>query len=103
MKCARGFFTPSLVAVLLAVIFIAVLFGTRVRDKSAPAAPRYSERYHELHGQAQRSPQQQAEFELEACRYRRDLLNYLKFTNTERYREVHGGYDSACGQVLPLQ
>jgi len=99
----RGFFTPSLVAVLLAVIFIAVLFGTRVRDKSAPLAPRYSDRYHELHGKAQRNPSQQAEFELESCRYRRDLLKYLKFTNLERYRELRAGYDPACGQILPLR
>ena len=66
---ANGFFVPALVLVFLIVLFIAMLFGTRLLERSAPVDIRYSERYHELNRKEFLDDAERAELELERCRY----------------------------------
>ena len=101
-KFHAGFFVPSMVAVFLVVIFFVLLFGTRLLNKSQPVEVGYSERYRELSGKESLSAEEQAELELETCRYKRDLVRYLKNKAMANYDREKANYRQSCEKILPL-
>jgi hypothetical protein len=106
-QVSAGFYTPSLLSVFLVVIFVAMLFGTRVlnrpeRDATAGQV-QYSERYYELVGRESLNQAERAELELEACRYRRDTIRFLANKPLTNLDSEMSRYRQACEEILPLE
>ncbi len=91
-----------MVAVFLVVIFVALLFGTRLLNRAQPVEIGYSERYRELSSKQTLSAEEQAELELETCRYQRDLVAYLKNKAMANYDREKTLYRQNCEAILPL-
>ncbi len=97
-----GFFVPALVLAFLIVLFIAMLFGTRLLERSAPVDIQYSARYHELNRKEDLSEAESAELELERCRFERALLQQLEQKDGARYEHARSRYETTCQDKLPL-
>jgi len=102
-KTTSGFYLPSLVTVLLVILFIAALFGTRLLQKTAPGNIGYSERYHELVKQETLSDAEAAELELETCKFKRKRLGYLRGKSLANYEQEASAYLATCENLLPLE
>ena len=102
-KATSGFYLPSLVTVLLVILFIAALFGTRLLQKNAPGNIGYSERYHELVKQKTLSDAETAELELETCKFKRKRLAYLRGKSLASYDQEKSDYLASCQNLLPLK
>ena len=98
----QGFFVPALVLTLLIVLFLAMLFGTRLLDRSRPMDVEYSARYHELNAKESLDADERAELEVERCRFERDLLNQLEQEDLPSYEHARSRYESECQYRLPL-
>ena len=97
-----GFFVPALVLAFLVVLFIAMLFGTRLLERNAPVEIRYSERYHELNRKESLNEAESAELEVERCRFERALVKSLQPNNGSRYEHARSRYETTCQDKLPL-
>ena len=104
---AAGFYVPSLLTVFLVVIFIALLFGTRMLNRPARDAAvgqvQYSERYLELAGRDSLNEVEQAELEMEACRYQRDTIVFLANKPLTNLDAEVSRYRQECEKILPLK
>jgi hypothetical protein len=98
----QGFFVPALVLVLLVIIFLALAFGSRLRNSSQPVDFQYSDRYHELIAKEQLSETENAELKLEKCKHDRQLLIYLQKNSPANYRDAMARYENSCSAILPL-
>jgi hypothetical protein len=96
-----------MVSVFLVVLFIAMLFGTRLLNRSEQASPgespRYSDRYYELVGRESLSETEQAELELETCRFKRDTIKFLQSKPLAHYKAEMSSYAGTCEKILPLE
>lgn len=102
-KTTGGFYLPSLVTVFLVILFVALLFGTRILQKAAPAKISHSERYHELVNRENLSDAEKSELKLESCRFRRKQLVFLRSTSFANYERDKTDYLQDCEDVLPLK
>ena len=102
VRLERGFFVPAMILVFLVIIFVALAFGTRLRDSSQPVDFQYSDRYHELIAKEQRSESENAELELEKCKHDRQLLIYLQKKSSAKYGDAKARYENSCSAMLPL-
>ncbi len=89
--------------VLLVMLFVAALFGTRLLQKTAPGKISHSERYHELVKQKTLSDAETAELELETCKFKRKRLIYLRGKSLANYDQEESDYMTACENLLPLK
>ena len=96
-----GFFLPALLLALLIMLFLAILFGARLLERSDPVAIEYSARYHELNARESLNDAERAELEVERCRYERALLDRLQPRDSSRYEQARARYDDECGDRLP--
>jgi len=102
VRFERGFFVPATILVFLVIIFVALAFGTRLRDSSQPVDFQYSDRYHELIAKEQRSESENAELELEKCKHDRQLLIYLQKKSSTKHRDAKARHENSCSALLPL-
>lgn len=98
----HGFFVPAVLLVFLVVIFMAILFGSRLLEKSEPVDVQFSARYHELRNKEFLTEEEMAELELERCRFDRDLLLHIRETDAERFEKTKASYEIKCQDKLPL-
>ena len=99
----RGFYLPSVATVLLVILFVAMLFGTRLLQRSQPDEIAYSERYYELVNQKTLNDAEKAELELETCRFKRRRLVFLQSKPLASYDQESADYLRACESILPLK
>lgn len=96
-----------MVSVFLVVIFVALLFGTRLLNNPERATlsgqVKYSERYLELSQKNSLTEAEQVEFELETCRYRRDSLRLLMSKPLANSEAEFASYRQDCEPVLPFE
>jgi hypothetical protein len=100
-KSQFGFFVPALVIVFLVVLFVALLFGLRLLEKSLPIDIQYSKRYHELVEKEFLIEEERKELELEKCRFKRDLVVHIKKENLPNHENAKLAYDKSCQNILP--
>jgi uncharacterized membrane protein len=98
----RGFFVPALLLVLLVIIFVALMFGARLRNSSQPIDFQYSDRYHELIAREQLNQAESTELNLEKCKHDRQLLIYLRKKSSANYQDAKARYENSCSAKLPL-
>ena len=89
--------------VLLVILFIAALFGARLLQKSEPDKISYSERYHELVNKEVLSDAEQAELELETCKFKRKRLVYLRGKSLANSDQEAADYLATCENLLPFE
>ena len=99
---ADGFFVPALVLVFLIVLFLAMLFGARLLERTAPVEIQYSERYHELNRKPVLDDAERAELEVERCRFERALLQRMQPAEGARFEHARSRYERTCQDKLPL-
>ncbi len=99
---ANGFFVPALVLVFLIVLFLAMLFGARLLERTAPVEIQYSERYHELNRKPVLDDAERAELEVERCRFERALLQRMQPDEGASYEHARSRYERTCQDKLPL-
>jgi hypothetical protein len=96
-----------MVSVFLVVLFIALLFGTRLLnrpDQASPGAPlRYSDRYYELVGRESLDEAELAQLELETCRFKRDRIKFLQSKPLANYKAEISSYAATCEKILPRE
>ena len=91
----------------MVVIFIALLFVSRQlnrpKDESNSLQVEYSDRYQELIQRESLNSAEQAELELETCRFERDKLAFLKVRPFANYDGAKVKYLETCENILPLE
>ena len=88
------------------VIFIAALFGSRMLNRQQQTPPdeqvQYSARYLELAVRENLNQEEQAELELESCRFERDSIRFLLSKPLANHDAAISEYRQRCERVLPL-
>jgi len=101
-----GFQKRPMIALVLLVIFIAMLFASRQLNRqgadSDSAEVRYSDRYQELIKLKSLNQAQQAELELEVCRYKRDSIRFLLSKPLANRDAEISSYREVCERYLPF-
>jgi len=72
-------------------------------EKAAADGPRYSDRYQELVNREPLNETEQAELELETCRYQRDTIRFLASKPMANHDAEIAKYRQACEKILPLE
>lgn len=97
----RGYFLSSVNLVLIAVLLVVLIFSLRLLIRPGPAEARLSDRYHELNGRDDLTAAERAEFEVEKCRFRRDLLARYEKEKHPRLEAAEAEYRKSCAHRLP--
>ena len=98
---ARGYFLSSVNLVLIVVLLVVLIFSLRLLNRSGPAEVRLSDRYHELNARDDLTAAEQAELEIEKCRFKRDLLARYAREKRPELEAAEAEYRQSCARRLP--